>query len=80
MKRMAAGLFALALAALGCTGAARAAQLTIDLGHGATRWSTATLLARPDARTITVLGDVAFKRTRHYRAVPLTALLPGIVA
>jgi len=46
MKRMATGLFALAVAAFGCTGPARAAQLTIDLGHGATRWSTATLLAR----------------------------------
>jgi mono/diheme cytochrome c family protein len=80
LKRMAAGLFVLAVAILGCTGPARAAQLTIDLGHGATRWSTATLLARADARTITVLGDVAFKRTRHYRAVPLANLLPGIDA
>ncbi|CAM5538547.1 c-type cytochrome [Rhodanobacter lindaniclasticus] len=80
MKRMAVGLFAIALAVLGSNRPARAAQLTIDLGHGATRWSTATLLARTDARTITVLGDVAFKRTRHYRAVPLANLLPGLVA
>ena len=73
-------LLAIALMLLGSSRFVRAAELRIDLGHGATRWSTATLLARPDARTITVLGDVAFKRTRHYRAVPLTALLPGIRA
>ncbi|MGB6030724.1 MAG: cytochrome c, partial [Rhodanobacter sp.] len=73
-------LLAIALMLLGSSRFVRAAELRIDLGHGATRWSTATLLARPDARTITVLGDVAFKRTRHYRAVPLAALLPGIRA
>ncbi len=79
MTRIAA-LLAIGLALLGSSRFARAAELRIDLGHGATRWSTATLLARPDARTITVLGDVAFKRTRNYRAVPLAGLLPGIAA
>ncbi|WP_425466696.1 c-type cytochrome [Rhodanobacter lindaniclasticus] len=75
-----AALLSIALALLGSSRCVQAAELRIDLGHGATRWSTATLLARPDARTITVLGDVAFKRTRHYRAVPLANLLPGIGA
>jgi mono/diheme cytochrome c family protein len=55
-----------------------AAQVTIDLGHGLQTWTTAQLLARADARTISIPADVAFKRPMHYRAVPLRALLPGL--
>ena len=57
---------------------ASAAQLTLDLGHGARVLTTAQLLARSDVRDVAIAGDVAFKRTMHYRAVPLKALLDGI--
>ncbi len=55
-----------------------AAELKIDLGHGTTSYDTAALLARSDARDIEVADDVAYHGTRHYRAVPLRALLPGL--
>lgn len=55
-----------------------AAELRIDLGHGAKLWTTAQLLARADATTVTIPDDVAFHRSMHYRAVPLRALLPGL--
>ncbi|MBD8880469.1 cytochrome c [Rhodanobacter sp. 7MK24] len=57
-----------------------AADLRIDLGHGAKTWSTAELLSRADATTMTITDDVAFRRPMHYRAVPLLALLPGLSA
>ena len=57
---------------------ARAAELRIDLGHGTKVWTTAQLLARADARAVTIAGDVAFGRRMTYRAVPLRALLPGL--
>jgi len=66
------------LLALGMVLSASAAELKIDLGHGITTYRTETLLQRHDVRTISVPGDVAFHRTMHYRAVPLTALLKGI--
>lgn len=53
----------------------RAAELRVDLGHGSHSFSTEQLLARSDVRTITIPGDVAFKQTMRYRAVPLKALL-----
>lgn len=59
---------------------AQAAELRVDLGHGTQAWTTAQLLARPDAATVTIPDDVAFRRTMHYRAVPLRALLPGLRA
>lgn len=55
-----------------------AAELKLDLGHGVRILTTAQLLARGDARDLTVADDVAFKRAMHYRAVPLKALLDGI--
>lgn len=55
-----------------------AAELTIDLGHGAQTYSSSQLLARADVRDITIPADVAFKRSMHYRAVPLRALLIGL--
>jgi mono/diheme cytochrome c family protein len=63
---------------LGLPFAVQAAELSVDLGHGATTYSTAALLRRPDVRTITVPNDVAFHRTMHYRALPLAALLDGL--
>ncbi|WP_329740796.1 cytochrome c [Dyella sp. A6] len=55
-----------------------AADLKIDLGHGSTVYSTAQLLARPDARTVAIPHDVAYGRAMRYRAIPLRDLLPGI--
>jgi mono/diheme cytochrome c family protein len=56
-----------------------AAELSVDTGHGAHIWTTQALLARPDAQNITIPIDVAFRRTMQYRAVPLSALLPGLL-
>ncbi|PWK91949.1 cytochrome c [Fulvimonas soli] len=55
-----------------------AAELKVDLGHGATVYRTAQLLARPELREIVVPGDVVFKRTMRYRALPVAALLRGV--
>lgn len=57
-----------------------AAELRIDLGHGVQSWRGAQLLARADAREVTIPDDVVFHHTTHYRAVPLLALLPGLRA
>ena len=58
---------------------ASAAELKIDLGQGGPQlYQTAQLLARQDVRTIDIPNDVAYKRSMHYRAVPLRALLNGI--
>lgn len=73
MKLLATCLLALCLAL-----PAKAAELKVDLGHGVMAYSSETLLKHPDARTIEVPADVAFRRTMHYRAVPLAALLEGI--
>lgn len=53
----------------------RAAELTVDLGHGARSFRTEQLLSRGDARTISIPDDVSFKRAMRFRAVPLKALL-----
>ncbi|MEB5933322.1 c-type cytochrome [Pseudomonas mosselii] len=55
-----------------------AAQLTLELGGDSRHWSSEQLLAHPQARDITIEQDVAYKRTLHYRAVPLAVLLPGV--
>ena len=59
---------------------AHAAELHIDLDHGAKGWTTAQLLARADAATVTIPADVAFRHRMAYRAVPLRALLSGLRA
>src|SRR5215469_7807257 len=73
MLRRCLFLFALCLAL-----PLHAADLSIDTGHGPRVWSTAQLLSRSDAQSVTIPGDVAFRQTMHYRAVPLRALLPGL--
>lgn len=78
MKLIAGHLIALALFVANAGMTAMAAELTVDLGHGAIRWSTAELLARDDARTVNVAADAAFKRPMRYGAVPLADLLRGI--
>ncbi|WP_306167750.1 cytochrome c [Pseudomonas sp. SLFW] len=57
---------------------AYAAQLTVDLGHGAKTWNTDQLLQHPQARDIDIPADVSYKREMHYRAVPVAALLEGV--
>ncbi|MEO6799484.1 MAG: cytochrome c [Rhodanobacter sp.] len=78
MKLITGCLIALTLLVTGVILPTRAAELSIDLGHGTVRWSTATLLARQDVQSINVPADVAFKRPMRYRAIPLTDLLRGI--
>ncbi|HTJ94861.1 MAG TPA: cytochrome c [Pararobbsia sp.] len=63
---------------------ALAASLTIDTranpqAGAPTTLTTEQLLARPDAVTIDVPGDVTYGRTMTYRAVPLRSL-PGILS
>jgi len=67
-----------ALFALCCILPLHAADLTVDMGHGARTWTTAQLLARADAQQVTIPDDVAFHRSMQYRAVPLAALLPRL--
>lgn len=55
---------------------AHAAELRVDLGHGARVFHSEELLKR--AVVVTIPDDVAFHRTMHYRAVPLLSLLPGL--
>lgn len=53
-------------------------ELRVAFGDEVRRFDAATLLARPDARTITVPDDVAYRREMRFRAVPLLALLDGL--
>src|SRR6185437_7436873 len=79
MKMICGCLVTLSLLVLGTLSPLRAGELSLELGHGTVRWSTAALLARPDAQTVGAPADVAFKRPMRYRAVPLAHLLRGIV-
>ena len=56
-----------------------AAELRIDTGRGVRTYSTAQLLARSDVQTISLPADVAYRRPMRYRAVPLRALLDGVM-
>ena len=55
-----------------------AAQLNLQLGAGSRTWQTEELLKHPQAQTITISNDVAYKRDMSYRAIPVAALLTGI--
>src|SRR5690606_24283880 len=57
------------------TSHARDAGLSVSAGDEAKIYSAHELLARQDAVTITIPGDVSYKRAMTYRAVPLLALL-----
>lgn len=65
------------LAAL-LTPTAFAAELKLELPQGSRSWSTEQLLTHPQAQQVKIPGDVSYKRTMHYRAVPLAALLEGV--
>jgi len=55
-----------------------AAELTLELGNGSQRLSSTQLLAHPQAQRVKISDDVSYKRSMHYRAVPLAALLEGV--
>ncbi|MGH8434168.1 MAG: c-type cytochrome [Pseudomonas sp.] len=55
-----------------------AAELTLELPAGSRNWSTAELLAHPQAQQIEIADDVSYKQAMTYRAVPLAALLAGV--
>lgn len=57
---------------------AQAAELKLELPQGNRSWSTAQLLSHPQAQQIEIAADVAYKRTMHYRGVPLATLLDGV--
>ena len=63
-----------------CATLSHAATLSVDTGHGIRTLTTEQLLARPDARDISVPGDVSYHRAMLYRAVPMKALLEGVAA
>lgn len=52
--------------------------LTITVGSDTRSFTRAELLARPDAATIQVARDVAYRGPMTYRAVPVAALLAGL--
>jgi mono/diheme cytochrome c family protein len=68
----------LIVALLLLSAAAQAAELSLELGSGSRRWSSAELLAHPQARWIDIAADVSYQRSMRYRAVPLAALLGGV--
>ena len=49
--------------------------LTLTMGTGVRRFTTAELLGRPDAVQLTIPGDVSYGRAMKYRAVPLLRLV-----
>ncbi|MGB4072808.1 c-type cytochrome [Pseudomonas sp.] len=55
-----------------------AAELTLELGNGRQRLSSAQLLSHPQTQSIEINDDVSYKRSMRYRAVPLAVLLKGV--
>lgn len=55
-----------------------AAELSLELGAKRKSWSSAELLAHPQAQPIEIPDDVGYKRAMHYRAVPLAVLLEDV--
>jgi mono/diheme cytochrome c family protein len=74
--------FAHALAALACVAvsaaASAASELSVIVNGRATTYTADGLLRNPAVSTITVPGDVAYKRTTTYRALPVATLLQGL--
>ncbi|WP_397448868.1 c-type cytochrome [Pseudomonas sp. NA-150] len=59
-------------------GAKPSAQLTLELADGVHTWTTAQLLALPQAQNIQIPEDVSYKRAMTYRAIPMAVLLNGV--
>jgi mono/diheme cytochrome c family protein len=62
------------------SGLARVAEptITVTVGNDTRSFSRSELLARPDATTIQVARDVAYRMPMTYRAVPVASLLAGM--
>ncbi|MGP0173514.1 c-type cytochrome [Pseudomonas sp. NCHU5208] len=56
----------------------QSAELQVIQGDAKRTWSSAELLNHPQARDIEIPDDVAYKRSMHYRAVPISVLLDRI--
>lgn len=56
----------------------QSAELQVIQGDARRTWSSAELLNHPQARDIEIPDDVAYKRSMHYRAVPISVLLDRI--
>ena len=54
--------------------------LSIDANGMVQTYTAAALLARPDSTFIDVPADVSYKRSMHYRAIPLLGLLSAAAA
>ena len=67
--------FVMAACSTSSPGAAAQPTLTITIGDRSQEYTAAALLSRRDAVSITIPGDVSYRRTMTYRAVPLSALL-----
>lgn len=52
--------------------------ITITVGNDTRSFTRSELLARPDANTIQVARDIAYRRAMTYRAVPVASLLAGM--
>jgi mono/diheme cytochrome c family protein len=55
-----------------------AAELQLQLGSQRQTLNSNQLLAHPQARNISIPNDVSYKRSMHYRAIPLSALLKDV--
>lgn len=75
---MRCSLIVVACLGLFASGWLQAAELILELPGGTRQWDTGALLAHPQARELEIPADVAYKRTMHYRAVPLASLLDGV--
>ncbi|MDE3736552.1 cytochrome c [Pseudomonas resinovorans] len=66
------------LALLFCFTPLHAAELTLELPGGTRTWDSDALLSHPQAQEVSIPDDVSYKKTMHYRAVALAALLEGV--
>jgi len=53
-------------------------ELTVTIGGRMATYAPAALLGLPNATTLTIPQDVAYKRQMIYRAVPMASLLTGV--
>jgi len=80
MRTLPRSLTGLLGAALALSVAAAEPELTVNVAGRMATYAPAALLGLPNAATITIPQDVAYKRAMSYRAVPMAALLAGVAA
>lgn len=78
MGRLFLFLMVFGLAAAPTGGHADTGHLTLQFGPSTLEATAPQVLARPDAAEVTIPADPAYGDSRHYRAVPLLALLAGL--